>query len=107
MKVALTFLLSTFCAFGGVARLAWDNPNPVGFVGRFNVYHTTNLVSTPFTLFGESATNEFRLPALQSGFHCFIVSAVGTNGFESDPSNQVLAPVANPPAGLKIIIEIQ
>lgn len=91
----------TICA----ALLAWDNPNPVGTVGKYVVYHGRT-TSGPFTNLVETTSTNTVLPALRSGLHVFYVTAVGTNGFESDPSNQVLSPVVAPPVGTKITIII-
>jgi fibronectin type 3 domain-containing protein len=98
-------LLTAVGAFAGSARLVWDDPNPAGTVGKYAVYHASS-VTGAFALLGETQTNAFTLPRLQSGAHFFYVTAVGTNGLESDPSNQVLAPVVNPPQNTKILIEI-
>lgn len=87
------------------AKLAWDDPNPAGTVAGFAVYHAFN-VTNNFAAFGQATTNQFPLPLLQSGTHFFYVTAIGTNGFESDPSNQVFEPVVQPPQGTAIIFEV-
>lgn len=106
-RIAATLLICSALTVLAGARLLWDDPNPDGIVGKFVVYHATNIAG-PFLVLGESATtNGLELPPLRSGNHFFYVTAVGTNGLESDPSNQVLAPVVNPPQGTKIVIVIQ
>lgn len=87
------------------ALLVWEPNNPTNTVSKYVVYHGRSITG-PFTNLVESATTNAPLPALKSGLHVFYVTAVGTNAFESDPSNQVLAPVVNPPAGTKIVITI-
>lgn len=102
MKTILFLTLIASTAFGG-AKLMWDNPNAAGTVGRYIVYHS-RAVSGNFTNYSETVTNELALGPLRSGPNFFYVTAVGTNAFESDPSNQVLVPVANPPQGTRIVI---
>lgn len=89
----------------GAALLSWDNPNPVGTVGKYVVYHGREATG-PFTNLIETTITNTVLPSLRSGLHVFYVTAVGTNGFESDPSNQVLSPVVAPPVGTRITIII-
>ncbi len=87
------------------ALLLWEPNNPPETVGKYVVYHGRN-ISGPFTNIVETTATNTTLPALRSGLHVFYVTAVGTNSFESDPSNQVLAPVVAPPVGTKIVITI-
>lgn len=89
----------------GAALLIWIDDNPPGSVGKYIVYHSRT-INGPFTNMMETTQASAALPRLFSGNHYFFVTAVGTNGFESDPSNQVLAPVVAPPQGVKIQITI-
>jgi len=91
--------------FISAALLVWTDPNPVSTVGKYVVYHGRE-ISGPFTNLVETTGTNTVLPQLRSGLHVFYVTAVGTNGFESDPSNQVLSPVVAPPQGTKIVIII-
>ena len=107
MKIFFVLLLAACTAMAG-ARLTWD-PNPViEGVSKYVIYHSSTPIGG-FTNFAEVPAMllpAFPLPPLRSGAHFFFVTAVSTNGLESDPSNQVLAPVPNPPQGLKIVITI-
>lgn len=87
------------------ALLIWEPGNPTNAVGKYVVYYS-RASTGPFTNLVETTQTNALLPKLQSGSHFFFVTAVGTNGFESDPSNQVLAPVVGPPQGTKIVITI-
>lgn len=87
------------------ALLVWEPNNPVDIVAKYVVYHGRN-ISGPFTNMVEVTVTNAPLPKLESGLHVFYVTAVGTNSFESDPSNQVVAPVVNPPQGTRIVITI-
>jgi hypothetical protein len=55
---------------------------------------------------GNTIETNLILGPLNSGNHFYYVTAVGTNGFESDPSNQVFNPVINPPVNAVIKITI-
>ena len=112
MKGFILLLCSVSLAFGG-AQLVWNaNPASDG-VAKYVAYHSTNVAAidvTPWWLtfdpIGDTTNTFFDLGRLRSGQHFFIVTAVSTNGFESDPSNNVLAPVPNPAQGLRIVIVI-
>lgn len=87
------------------ALLIWE-PNPVSDgVGKYIVYHGRSITG-PFVNTAETTTTNTVVPSLESGLHVFYVTAVGTNGFESDPSNQVQVPVVRPPTGVRIVITI-
>lgn len=87
------------------ALLVWEPNNPSGTVGKYIVYHGRS-ISGPFTNLVETVATNTLVPQLKSGMHVFYVTAVGTNSFESDPSNNVQVPVVNPPQGTKIVITI-
>jgi hypothetical protein len=89
----------------GTATLTWDTNPASERVSKYVIYHATNTASA-FVWFGETSTNAFSLPPLRSGSHFFYATAVNYLGLESDPCNQVLVPVPNPPAGLRITIQI-
>lgn len=92
MGIATVLLLLALRAAAGNYWLLWDDPNPAGTVQKYGVHHSTNLAG-PFELIGTPTVKSNLLPPLKSGFHVFFVTAIGTNGFESDPSNSVFAPV--------------
>lgn len=89
-------------ALGGTARLEWDNYCDTSEIEYTLVYHSCDM--TNWTVYGQSTSNSLPLSALKSGAHFFYATNVGTNGFESDPSNQVRASVVTPPI-TKIVIE--
>lgn len=87
------------------ALLTWEPGGPTNLLSKYVVYHS-RIITGPFTNLVETVQTNATLPKLASGTHFFFVTAVGTNGFESDPSNQVFAPVVAPPQGAKIVITI-
>lgn len=110
MKTIMALLLAALGA-QGAALLVWDENTASDGVGKYVIYHGRSMVG-PFTNYAEVArrpwpTNFVTVRPLTSGPHFFYVTAVSTNGLESDPSNQVLAPVPNPPQGLRMLIEIR
>lgn len=105
MKIVFLLLLTLASAMGG-ARLEWDSNAASDGVGYYRVYRSTNSIDGPFFPYSQVATNSVLLGPLISGRHFFFVTAISTNGFESDPSNKVLAPVPNPPQNTRIIITI-
>lgn len=62
--------------------LTWDDPNPAGFVGSYNVWDGTNKIATV-------GTNIWRITGLSPGLHQISVSAVATNGIEGDNSTNI------------------
>jgi len=95
-------VLSLICA----ASLQWNANPPADNVSKYVLYHSTNLVSG-FSKLGETAETTFPLPSLTSGEHFFFVTAVNQFGLESNPSNQVVAPVPYPPQGTRIVIVVE
>jgi hypothetical protein len=83
--------------FVSAALLVWDPPSNVDVipVSRYVVYHS-GVVAGPFMPIGNTIETNLILGPLNSG----------TNGFESDPSNQVFNPVINPPVNAVIKITI-
>lgn len=104
MKEILAFILAASCAFAGSAKLAWDANPPAEQVTGYIVYHATNLTAG-FSVFAVAITNSLTVSPLRSGEHYFFVTALNNRGLESDPSNQVLAPVPFPPMGIKLVLE--
>jgi hypothetical protein len=84
--------------FISAALIVWDPPSNIDVmpVGFYIGYHSSSINGPFVESFRTDETNHV-LGSLQSGNHFFFVTAVGTNGFESDPSNKVFEPVINPP----------
>lgn len=90
-----------------VAIISWNPPSNINEipVAKYVGYYST-VIDGPFNpIFETTATNQ-TLEPLKSGRHFFYITAVGTNGFESDPSNKPFVPVVNPPANavIKIVV---
>lgn len=108
MKTPL-FLLTAIVALAGDVPtppggdIVYWNPNPESFVGGYRVYVATNATYVP----GQQIV--FNLTATTSGTNVlvtmsagvsryYIVTAVSTNGWESDPSDIAVADPALQPA---------
>lgn len=90
--------------------LFWNPPVP--FEGSPDIsfyvaYKGTNITGT-FTALNTipAGVTNFNVGPLKSGAHFFYVTAVGTNGAESDPSNKDNWNVINPPRDLIIKVVI-
>lgn len=103
--LTLLAMLVALSASAGV-QLVWNANAPGDGVGKYVVHHGRS-VSGPFTNLVETVTTNAPLPRLASGLHVFYVTAISTNGLESDASSQVIAPVPNAPQNVKVVITIE
>lgn len=90
-----------------LAIISWNEPSniseiPVGF---YLGYHGS-AINGPFTNIFQTTMTNHSLGPLKSGRHFFYITAVGTNGFESDPSNKPFVPVINPPTNATVNIVV-
>jgi hypothetical protein len=98
-------------------KLKWDANPAEDNVFKYRVYHHTDALGIippllqDWQLLGEVnvPTTELNIGAPRSGFHVYVVTAVGSIdtqpapiGIESDPSNDVHFRVPRPPSGTVI-----
>lgn len=89
LVVAALILIEAKRAFGQVVNqsftLAWDNPNPPGFVTGYKIY---KLNGTNWTSVGTSTNTTWSI-SLPPGIHTIAVSAVNSAGLESEKSGSI------------------
>ena len=89
LVVAALILIEAKRAFGlGIYQpftLAWDNPNPPGFVTGYKIY---KLNGTNWTSVGTSTNTTWSI-SLPPGIHTIAVSAVNGAGLESEKSGSL------------------
>jgi hypothetical protein len=98
---AIFHLLSS-AAVAGDIPLIWNYPAPPPDLGGFRLYSgrvgttTTNVFSVPKTQLTYTVTT------LPPATYWFYVTAITTNGIQSDPSNLVIASIPAAPGSLGI-----
>ena len=79
-------------------RLSWDDPNPAGFVASYRVYQYTAIATN---ILATVTTNTWSID-LPVGEHTVAVTAVGTNGLESDYSAALTFRLIVSPVNIRI-----